>query len=331
MLEPLPGTSNSNLQIRRLREFSMVDMKKSKRILILGKSESGKSWLTLNIMHHYHVDHHIPECKIFSGTEADSPHFEGYVPKCSIEDDMNLDTLDYIKEFTTNRMKDLTKEEKKKLRKSGLMDKLVIVDDCTDTARDWIQSRAIKWLFFKSRHYDITSILISHDPIDGTPPFMRKNCDYVFIFNTGIVNEQEKIFKNYVTMVETLSDFRQLMQIYCRNYSCLVIDHTILDAEKIEDCVFWYRAPPTPPFKFGSAAWWKAASLMNKKSDEEINNPLLSHHLEASNQHHTQTRETLQGKEKEKMKEKEKQILNLEKLKIAYDELAKDGDIEFVY
>lgn len=310
---------------RRLKEFDMTKMKKSKRILILGKSESGKSYLTLDILHHYHKDCHIPQCKIYSGTEFDSPHFEGFVPQCCIEDDVNLENLTYLKEHQTESMKNMTKEEKLELKRSGRNDKVVIVDDCTDTAKDWVNSQQIKWLFYKSRHYNITSILISHDPIEGTPPFMRKNCDYVFIFNTGIINEQEKIFKNYVTMVDSLSDFKSLMQCYCRNYACLVIDHTVLDANRTEDCVFWYRAPPTPPFKFGSPAWWKAASQMQPKTPEELKNPLLSHHIQSQPANLNQKPKTIHSSYDSKEK------IRLEKLKDAYDDLIHDESIEFVY
>ena len=40
------------------------------------------------------------------------------------------------------------------------------------------------------------------------------------------------------------------------NYECLVLDNTS-KSNKIEDCVFWYKAPIRKGFKIGSPRLWE--------------------------------------------------------------------------
>lgn len=49
--------------------------------------------------------------------------------------------------------------------------------------------------------------------------------------------------------------FNQVMTACTENYECLVLDNTS-KSNKIEDCVFWYKAKIRKNFKVGSQAIW---------------------------------------------------------------------------
>ena len=49
--------------------------------------------------------------------------------------------------------------------------------------------------------------------------------------------------------------FNQVMNACTENYDCLVLDNTS-KSNKIQDCVFWYKASIRKNFRIGSAEMW---------------------------------------------------------------------------
>jgi hypothetical protein len=49
--------------------------------------------------------------------------------------------------------------------------------------------------------------------------------------------------------------FNQAMNSCTENYECLVLDNTS-KSNRIEDCVFWYKATLRKNFRIGSAEMW---------------------------------------------------------------------------
>jgi hypothetical protein len=50
--------------------------------------------------------------------------------------------------------------------------------------------------------------------------------------------------------------FCQVMNACTENYECLVLDNTS-KSNKIEDCVYYYKAPIRKGFRIGSEAMWQ--------------------------------------------------------------------------
>jgi hypothetical protein len=58
--------------------------------------------------------------------------------------------------------------------------------------------------------------------------------------------------------------FNKVMDACTENYECIVLDNTS-KSNKIEDCVFWYKARLHKNFKVGAPEYWQAhKKLFNK-------------------------------------------------------------------
>ena len=88
-------------------------------------------------------------------------------------------------------------------------------------------------------------------------PDLRANVDYVFILRENVLQNREKLYKSFFGIFPTLDMFNQVMTKCTENYECLVLDNTS-KSNKIEDCVYWYKANLRKNFRIGSPAIWKA-------------------------------------------------------------------------
>jgi hypothetical protein len=88
-------------------------------------------------------------------------------------------------------------------------------------------------------------------------PDLRANIDYVFILRENIIQNREKIYKNFFGIFPTFDMFNQVLTSCTENYECLVLDNTS-KSNKIEDVVFWYKAKmhQQGSFRIGSPAFW---------------------------------------------------------------------------
>ena len=53
-----------------------------------------------------------------------------------------------------------------------------------------------------------------------------------------------------------------------QNYECLVIDNTS-QSNKIEDCIFWYKAEMHGDFRIGAPEFWAHSAAHYKEKEEE--------------------------------------------------------------
>jgi len=96
------------------------------------------------------------------------------------------------------------------------------------------------------------------------PPDLRANVDYLFILRENIIDNQKKLWKFFFGMFPTLSSFQQTFMACTENYECLVLDNTS-KSNKIEDCVFWYKATPDRIYRIGCPQIWDYAKKHYKK------------------------------------------------------------------
>jgi hypothetical protein len=88
------------------------------------------------------------------------------------------------------------------------------------------------------------------------PPALRANIDYLFILKENIIQNREKIYKNFFGIFPTFDSFNEVLNQCTENYECLVLDNSSTSS-KIEDVVFWYKAKIGRTFKMGSPALWE--------------------------------------------------------------------------
>ena len=75
----------------QLKKFDINEIKDDKVVVLIGKRDTGKSFLCKDILY-YHSD--IPVGQVISGTEAANQFYGDLVPKLFIHDEFNSEIVD---------------------------------------------------------------------------------------------------------------------------------------------------------------------------------------------------------------------------------------------
>jgi hypothetical protein len=230
-----------------IKERCAIDSHKSPMILLIGKKDTGKSFLVRDILHH--TQDCFPIGTVISGTEVANEFFQHMVPSKLIHDK-------YKPEIVINVIKrQLALKQQRNHTKSTTMDPraFLILDDCLfdDT---WIRQESTRYVFMNGRHVDLTTMITMQYPL-GVPPSLRTNVDFVFILRENIIGNRKRIYENYAGMFPTFDMFCQFMDQCTENYECLVICNSS-SSNKLEDQVFWYKASDHPPFRLCADSLW---------------------------------------------------------------------------
>lgn len=67
-------------------------------------------------------------------------------------------------------------------------------------------------------------------------------------------------------MLPNFGTFNQIMDACTADYRALILDNSS-NSTKINDCIFWYKAKPRPPFKIGHSMFYDYARDKKKKRD----------------------------------------------------------------
>lgn len=217
--------------------------------VFIGRRGTGKSTLVSDILYHIR---NIPSGMIISGTEGSNSFYSKYLPDLFIHDEFNPDLIKQL----ISRQKKLLMEMKNKddpIERMNL-DTLLLLDDLGFDNK-WTRDKNIRGIFMNGRWYRILC-LITAQYCMTIPPDLRGNVDYVFLLKENIVDEQKKLYKYYFGMFDKFDTFRQVLMQCTENHECLVLDNTSR-SQKIEDCVFWYKATPNRQFRIGSKKLWE--------------------------------------------------------------------------
>jgi len=227
-----------NVQLRRFNPATMAD---DKVCIFIGKRGSGKSCLVTDILYH---KRQIPVGVVMSATEEGNHHYKGFVPDLFIYNDYNKEVIERVL------------ERQKRIINSGTTKKsssFILLDDCMYD-RKFMKDTCIRQCFMNGRHWKLFFMLTMQYCMDLSPD-LRANVDYVFILRENIVQNREKLYKSFFGIFPNFDMFNQVMNACTENYECLVLDNTS-KSNKIEDCVFWYKAKIKKNFKVGSPAIW---------------------------------------------------------------------------
>jgi hypothetical protein len=234
-----------------LKKFDMNKIGKGSVVVLLGKRNTGKSFLTKDLLW-YKRD--IPIGTVISGTEGANQFYSKIVPPLFIHEEFSPE----IVANSLRRQKLVVSKMQEQEQKTGKSNidphAFVILDDCLyDNA--WTKDTSIKSLFMNGRHYKVLLIITSQYSL-GIPPMLRCNIDYVFILRENIVSNRKRLYENYAGMFPTFEVFCQVMDQCTENFECLVVDNTT-KSNKIEDMVFWYKADDHSNFTMGSSEFWQ--------------------------------------------------------------------------
>jgi hypothetical protein len=241
-----------NFNIRKfnmdiLKERCAMDSHKSPMIVIIGKKDTGKSFLTRDIL--YHTQECFPIGTVISGTEVANEFFQKMVPSKLIHDK-------YKPEIIMNVIRrQLALKQQRNLSKSANIDPraFLILDDCLYDA-SWIREESTRYVFMNGRHVDLSTIITMQYPL-GITPNLRTNVDFVFILRENILGNRKRIYENYAGMFPTFEMFCQFMDQCTENFECLVICNSS-SSNKLEDQVFWYKASDHPEFHLCAESLW---------------------------------------------------------------------------
>jgi len=229
----------------QLKKFSMKDITSDKVVVLIGKRDTGKSFLCKDLLYHHQT---IPVGQVISGTEAANSFYGEIVPKLFIHDEFKPEIISNI----LKRQKSMVEN----MRSNPNIDPraFLILDDCLYD-NSWIKDKNIRSVFMNGRHYKLLFILTMQFAL-GIPPNLRTNIDYVFILRENYVSNRKRIYEHYAGMFPTFEMFCQVMDQCTENYECLVINNNS-KSNKLQDQVFWYKADARPSFKIGSLNFWK--------------------------------------------------------------------------
>jgi hypothetical protein len=246
-----------NFQLRKfnidmIKERCDIDSRKSPMIVIIGKKDTGKSFLVRDIL--FNCQHCFPVGTVISGTEVANEFFQHMVPSKFIHDKYSPDiVMNVIKRQML--MKQKRNQDKTTRGGNSNIDPraFLILDDCLYDS-SWIKEESTRYVFMNGRHVDLGTMITMQYPL-GITPNLRTNVDFVFILRENITSNRRRIYDNYAGMFPTFEMFCSFMDQCTENYECLVICNNV-SSNKLEDQVFWYKASDHPPFRMCDQALW---------------------------------------------------------------------------
>jgi hypothetical protein len=247
----------------RLRKFDIKTLKAGSVVVLIGKRETGKSFLVRDILYH---NKDMPIGTIISGTEGANSFYSHMVPSIYIYGEYEPQIIDNV----IKRQVLVRKEMKKEVAMRGHTNidprAFLILDDCLYDA-SWTKDKNVRSLFMNGRHYNETFI-ITMQYCMGIPPSLRTNVDFVFILRENLINNRKKLYEQYAGMFPSFDIFCQVMDQCTENYECIVI-HNNAKSNKLEDQVFWYKASDHEDFRVGAAEYWEYHTRNNDEQNEE--------------------------------------------------------------
>jgi len=253
----------------RPKKFNMASIPDLKKIVFIGKTNSGKSTLVLDYLYH-HRD--VPVVTVISPTDMYNKTFSPHVPAMLIHDEYSADVMKSIQ----RRQCDMVKRINTIPEYAGVDPRITIVlDDCLADSSEWTKDKNIIDMFYNGRHKGMTIILTMQFSI-GIPPKLRANFQYVFLCRDNRVVEQKKLYANYGSMFPSFDMFKQVHDKCTENYGALVINLESTSC-RLEDSVFWYKASPDQITDWADFKlcypdlWTNNQAILDKKANSSLN------------------------------------------------------------
>ena len=235
----------------QIRKFKPVNIKEDTIILLVGKRGTGKSTLLQDIS--YHLRSKVDFAIGMSPTEDTTQSMGCFIPTSAIYGDYSEATIIEIMELQKNMW-----------RAGRGYHCLIVLDDCCYDKKI-LRSKVIREIFMNGRHRRITLILSAQYVMD-LPPDLRTQVDYIFALRENVVQNRERLWKQFFGFFHKYSDFGATMDECTENYCCLVCDNKTSKGNSIEECVYWYKAVhDLPRFKVGKPFMWSLHSKYYQK------------------------------------------------------------------
>lgn len=272
-------------------DFSTIPL--NARVLLVGKSKSGKSWVIKDIM--YNLRDKLKYGLSMCPTDGLNKFYPSFIPESFTFDNFDINV---IKKLLLHQEKALKSYNKKKekyimLRKiykhqvhkynelihNGIRPKhtpkkpkvpkapnaYLIMDDCLGDKKEWNKSPIMQKLLFQGRHYKLLFFLTTQYLMSINKD-IRSNFEYIIFMTENIYANKERLYEHAVGF-SSKKHFINVFDLFTDNYRCMII-HDNPASKKTEDCVFWYRARDLTKkdFKLGEE---KTIDFNNKHVDHK--------------------------------------------------------------
>lgn len=212
------------------------------KICVIGKPGTGKSTLIASLL--YAKKHIFPAGIFFSGTEDSNGFYKKIVPSTFV-----------YNTYDENQIEKFIKRQKISKQHIPNPWAVLLLDDCTDDPK--IFSKPLQsYLWKNGRHVKMLYILSLQYCMD-VKPVIRTNIDGTFILREPNLRNRKSLWENYAGIIPDFTQFCDILDQITDNFTALYI-HNATKSNKLEDCLFWYKAKPVPKgFKFGSSEYWE--------------------------------------------------------------------------
>lgn len=248
-----------------LKKFDMKKIQQDAVCVFIGRRRTGKSTLLKDLLYH-HQD--MPLGTVISGTEESNGFYSKMIPPIFIHGEYNPAIMaNFCKRQKLMMMKILKEQEQFPGQKSRIDPRsFMILDDCMYDD-SWTHDKNIKYLFMNGRWLKVFFLITMQYPL-GIQPSLRTNVDYVFILKEAYTSNRKRIYENYASAFPSFEFFCQVMDQCTQNYECLVIDNTS-QSNKLEDCIYWYKAAMHGDFRIGAPEFWQHSANRGGERDED--------------------------------------------------------------
>ena len=247
----------------QLKRFNIEEIKDDKVVVLIGKRDTGKSFLCKDIMAHHT---HIPAGQVISGTEAANSFYSKLLPSLFIHEEYSAPIIERVLKRQKMCIKQINKDIATKGSTRLDPNAFLILDDCLYD-QSWVKDPNVRSLFMNGRHFKILFMITMQFAL-GIPPNLRTNIDYVFILRENIISNRKRIYDHYAGMFSSFDEFCQVMDACTENFECLVINNNA-KSNKITDQVFWYKASEHPDFRIGAPEFWEMHNRNYNQEDKE--------------------------------------------------------------
>ena len=133
------------------------------------------------------------------------------------------------------RQKKAISEQDDKSKKDPKNDIFVLLDDCMYDKK-MIRDPNIRGIFMNGRHWRVTFMLTMQYCMD-LPPDLRTNIDFVFVLRENIIENQDKLYKNFFGIFPHKETFREVMNSCTEGFDCMVLDNTSRSNKNFRLCI----------------------------------------------------------------------------------------------
>lgn len=247
-----------------LKKFDMSRIAKGSIIAMIGKRNTGKSFLVKDLLY-YKRD--IPIGTVISASEGSNRFYGDMMPSLFIHEEYSPEIIANL----VKRQKLVTRKMKQQQAMYGKSNidpfAFLIMDDMMYDADTWLKDTNIREIFMNGRHFNLMFLVTMQFSL-GIKPSLRGQIDFIFILRENYISNRRRLYDHYAGMFPTFEIFCQVMNQCTENYECLVIDNTS-KSNNITDQVFWFKADSHPQFKIGAPEFWQHHSNNYADNDEE--------------------------------------------------------------